>query len=321
MKKINKIIVTGGAGFIGSHCTDLLIQKGHRVLVLDNLSFGKKENLNLKADFIKTDLCDFRKTENAIVDFNPSHIFHFAANATTKSSAMGWNDPINDYKINMVGTLNLLESIRKNNFNTHLIYASTAAIYGEPENVPIDEEHATEPLSPYGISKLAGEKYCKAYSKECGLRTTIIRIFNTYGPRQPRYVMYDQIKKMLGKTESDNYFEVLGTGEQLRDYAYVTDTIDAFYKVMSHPENSSGETFNVAGGNKYAIKDLIIELKNILNKEYLNEVYTGKSWKGDLKKLWADTSKIHNALGWKPKVDINNGLKKLTEWIKNNERI
>ena len=311
------IIVTGGAGFIGSHCVDLLVNKGHHVLVLDDLSFGKEENLNLNADFIKMDIRDFENTDKILADFNPSHIFHFAANATTKSTSMGWKDPIVDYKINMVGTLNLLESIRKNKLGSHLIYASTAAIYGEPDYIPIDEQHVTAPLSPYGISKLAGEKYCYAYFKEWEVKTTIIRIFNTYGPRQPRYVMYDQMKKMLAC--KDGTFSVLGTGEQLRDYAYVSDSVDAFYRVMMQPEKSIGQVFNVAGGNKFAIKDLIVEMKIVLNKNDLQEVFTGESWKGDLNKLWADTSKIREVIGWEPKVSLRQGLEILSDWIRDNE--
>ena len=316
---MGKLIVTGGAGFIGSHCVDLLVEKGHHVIVLDDLSFGKEENLNSNADFIKVDLGHFENTEKIIVDFNPSHIFHFAANATTKSTAMGWKDPMVDYKINMVGTLNLLESIRVNKLNTQLIYASTAAIYGEPDYIPINEKHVTAPLSPYGISKLSGEKYCYAYFREWGVRTTIIRIFNTYGPRQPRYVMYDQMKKMLAC--KDGVFQVLGTGEQLRDYAYVSDSVEAFYQVMMQPEKSVGQIFNVAGGNKFAIKDLIVEIKSVLKKEDLQEVFTGESWKGDLKKLWADTSKIREVLGWKPKVPLRQGLEILADWIEENEKI
>lgn len=313
---MNNIIVTGGAGFIGSHCVDLLIEKGYHVLILDDLSFGKERNLNSNADFIKMDLRDFENTEKIIIDFEPSHIFHFAANATTKSTSMGWENPIVDYKINMVGTLNLLEAIRKNKLSTHMIYASTAAIYGEPDYIPIDEQHVTAPLSPYGITKLTGEKYCYAYFREWGVKTTIIRIFNTYGPRQPRYIMYDQMKKMLAC--KDGTFQVLGTGEQLRDYAYVSDSVDAFYRVMIRPEKSIGQVYNLAGGNKFAIKDLIVKIKSVLKKEDLQEVFTGESWKGDLIKLWADTSKIREDLKWEPKVPLRKGLEILADWVREN---
>jgi UDP-glucose 4-epimerase len=312
-----KCLVTGGAGFIGSHCVDLLIEKGYEVLVLDDLSFGRKKNINSKASFTWIDISNYKKTEAIVVDFSPTHIFHFAANATTKSTSMGWKDPTLDYRINMVGTLNLLETMRKNRLNTHLIYASTAAIYGEPKYVPMDEKHTTTPISPYGISKLSGEKYCYAYYREWAVDTTILRIFNTYGPRQPWYVMYDQIKKILAC--KDGTFQVLGTGEQLRDYVYVSDTVEAFYQMMICPEKSVGQIFNVGSGNSVSIKKLVEEIKTVLGKEDLKEQYTGKSWKGDITKLCADASKIRGVLGWEPKVSLRQGLELLAEWIQEDE--
>ena len=293
-----------------------MIKNGHHVLVLDDLSYGKEENLNEDSDFINIDLFDYDLTKNTINEFNPDCIIHFAANATTKSTSMGWKNPFNDYKINMVGTLNLLESIRSLNADIHLIYASTAAVYGEPTVIPINEKHTNEPLSPYGVSKLAGEKYCLAYFKEFNVRSTILRIFNTYGPRQPRYVMYDQIKNMINKDEIKNIFNVLGTGKQIRDYAYVSDTVNAFYQCMIHPKKSVGRVFNVAGGNKHSIAELIKKLKKALGKEYLREQYTGESWKGDIDKLWADTKAINNILGWNPEVNIDDGIKMLIDWIR-----
>ena len=311
MKK--KIIVTGGAGFIGSHCVDHLIDKGYHVINIDNLSFGIKQNINSRCDFIKMDLSDFDSVRKIIASTNPSHIFHFAANATTKSTSMGWKNPFDDYKINMVGTLNILESIKSKNLKTHLIYASTAAVYGEPKKLPINELHETLPISPYGISKLSGEKYCYAYGSEFGINYTVLRIFNTYGPRQPRYVMYDQIKNIMNnKTGS---IKILGTGNQLRDYAYVSDTIDAFIGVMDNPEKTLGKTFNIAGGNKISIRDLIKELKLITNKNELLENYTGKSWKGDIDMLWANTESLENAISWSPKISLNHGLNSLYKWV------
>jgi len=309
---MSRVIVTGGAGFIGSHCVDLLVHQGYEVLVIDDLSFGNEENINLDAKFDKINICDLTKLTKTIINYDPNTIFHFAANATTKSTSMGWKDPIADYKINMVGTLNILESIRHNN-NIHLIYASTAAVYGEPSIVPINENHITMPLSPYGVSKLSGEKYCHAYSRAWKVKSTIVRIFNTYGPRQPRYVMFDQMKKILNC--KNKTFEVLGSGEQLRDYAYVSDTVKAFYKIMLNPEKSIGQIFNVAGGSKVSIKELIKEIKKVLNKENLVENFTGKSWKGDIDRLWADTTKIINILNWQPKVSLNQGLEFLAQWL------
>jgi UDP-glucose 4-epimerase len=316
---MDRVAVTGGAGFIGSHCVDLLIKKGYNVTIIDDLSFGKIENINSKADFIKLDISNVNDLKNVLKDILPSTIFHFAANATTKSTSMGWNNPYLDFQINMVGTLNILQVIREAKLDSHFIYASSAAVYGEPVEIPMSESHINMPQSPYGISKLAGEKYCHAYAKEFSVKTSIIRIFNTYGPRQPRYVMYDQIKNILHC--KNNTFQVLGTGKQIRDYSYVSDTVNAFYATMINPNKSVGKIFNVAGGNKISIKELIMIIKNALNKSNCIDIYTGKSWKGDITKLWANTSKIKDVLGWSPQVSLSEGVEELVDWVLKNEKI
>jgi len=310
---MKNIIITGGAGFIGSHFTDFLVNKGYSTIVIDDLSYGKISNLNPKSVFLQEDIVNKENLEKILIEFSPSHVVHFAANATTKTSAMGWNDPIADYKINMVGTLNLLEIIRKNKLDTHFIYASSAAVYGEPKNIPIDEFHIQDPLSPYGVSKLTGEKYCNAYFKEFGIKTTIMRIFNTYGPRQPRYVMYDQIRNVL-KTSSKS-IKVLGTGEQIRDYVYVDDTVSAFYLALQKPEKSIGQTFNIGGNTQITIKNLIDLIVASIGKDVKPD-YTGESWHGDIKRLWADSIKIQTLLGWQPRIPLEEGLHLLINWTK-----
>jgi UDP-glucose 4-epimerase len=308
--------VTGAAGFIGSHFVDYLIEQDHQVLGIDDLSFGKMENVNEKSEFIKADVRDYSTIEKIICTAKPSHIVHFAANATSKSSAMGWNDPMADYTINMVGTLNILEILRRHAPNIHFLYASSAAVYGEPVRVPIVEDHPNFPVSPYGISKLAGEKYCFAYSHEYGIPITIFRIFNTYGPRQPRYVMFDQIKKMLPEPER---FEVLGTGEQLRDYVYVSDTVRAFYICMTNPK-AVGEIFNLGSGQPITIQKLILLIKSLLGVKS-QEIFTGESWKGDIRKLWADAKRINEIIGWKPRMHLEEGIERLITWMKVNEKV
>ena len=308
-----KIIVTGGAGFIGSHFVDLAISRGDEVIVIDDLSFGKKININSNASFIEESLLNYSIIENIVLKVNPTHIVHFAANATTKSSAMGWNDPFLDSRVNMLATLNILEIIRRNSLSAHFLYASSAAVYGEPKYVPMNEPHPLNPQSPYGISKLAGEKYCYSYFKEYNVNCTVLRIFNTYGPRQPRYVMYDQIKKMLlAKHES---FEVLGTGEQIRDYVYVSDTVKAFHLAMMKGRSTFGEIYNIGGNSKITIKELINKIKSLVNKD-LQPVFTGQSWKGDISKLWSDTTHIKASLGWEPEISIDEGIRNLLNWIK-----
>ncbi len=311
---MRKLLVTGSAGFIGSHFVDYALQKDHMVIGVDDLSFGKIENVNKKSIFIKADVRNFSAIKEIILSEKLSHIIHFAANATTKSSSMGWKNPMADYAINTVGTLNILEVLRQNNLKTQFLYASSAAVYGEPDYIPIDEVHPNFPLSPYGVSKLAGEKYCFAYYQEYGIPTTILRIFNTYGPRQPRYVMYDQIKKML---PNPDHFKVLGTGDQIRDYVYISDTVEAIYFSMTNPK-AVGEILNIGSNQQISIKALIRLIKSLLDVDS-RDIYTGESWKGDIRKLWADVKKTNELLGWSPRVSLEEGIIRLADWIKEHE--
>ena len=312
----NQILVTGSAGFLGSHFVDYSLKKGHQVIGIDDLSFGKMENVNKESQFFKLDIRNLNALEEIICSAKPSHIVHFAANATTKSSAMGWKDPMADYAINMVGTLNILEILRRHHLKIHFLFTSSAAGYGEPAYLPIDEVHPNFPISPYGVSKLAGEKYCFAYYQEYDIPTTILRIFNTYGPRQPRYVMYDQIMNII---HNPDQFMVLGTGEQLRDYVYISDTVKAIYLSMNNPK-TIGEIFNIGSGQHISIKNLIQLIKSVLDIDS-QDIYTGESWKGDIEKLWAETKKINELTGWKPQIPLNEGITRLFDWIKEYEEI
>lgn len=305
-------LVTGGAGFIGSHLVDELIRLGSRVTVVDNLSSGCKENINRHADFIHLDICDYISLKKVISDANPHLIFHLAANATTKETALGWHDPIADCQVNAIGTLNIFRSVVDLGTDSYIIYASSAAVYGEPEYVPIGEKHPKNPISPYGVSKLTGEKYALAYFKEYGVKTTILRIFNTYGPRQPRYVVLDLIQKLQ---KNPNKLEVLGTGQQIRDYCYISDAINAF--VLATKIEKVGQTFNVAGGSPISISYLTKLIIKILGLERKVQVcYTGESWNGDIMRLSADISRIKAELGFSPQVSLEEGLHRFVRWFR-----
>jgi UDP-glucose 4-epimerase len=306
----NRALVTGGAGFIGSHLANKLIQLGCQVTVIDNLSFGLKRNVNKQANFIRMDICNAAELKEVISRINPKLIFHLAADATTKETAMGWYDPISDSRINTMGTLNLLMAVADLGIDSHIIYASSAAVYGEPDYIPIDENHPTNPVSPYGVSKLASEKYALAFFREQGVKSTILRIFNTYGPRQPRYVMFDLIKKLI---ENPDKLEVIGTGQQVRDYCHVSDTVNAF--ILASREASKGEVLNIAGGHPISIRELAEMIVNIYRPGGKTAIsYTGKSWKGDINRLIADTTKIKERLGFKPAISLETGVSELVEW-------
>jgi UDP-glucose 4-epimerase len=302
--KNKKIIVTGGAGFIGSHLVDMLVKKGAIVTVVDNLSAGDLRNLELsknKIDFQNIDVRNFNDINKLIK--NQDVVFHLAANADVPLSI---KDPHYDFQNNIIGGYNILRSCLNSNIKK-VIYASSAAVYGEPEYVPIDEKHKTNPISPYGAAKLAIERLGITYYKSFGLPFTAIRIFNNYGVRQPRYVMYDLIKKLY---KNNKHLEVLGTGEQIRDYCYVEDGAKCFI-LAAENDKSTGEIFNLAGGNPIKIKDLVQLLIKTLGLENVFVKYTGQSWKGDIMELIADINKTKNDLGFEPRIELSDGIQRL----------
>jgi UDP-glucose 4-epimerase len=309
------VLVTGGAGFLGSHLVDTLTELGSNVTVIDDLSFGRRRNVNKRARFIRLDVTKYTLLEKAIARARPAIIYHLAANATTKETAMGWSDPVSDYRVNAVGTLNILRAAADLGLNPHVIYASSAAVYGEPEHVPIDEKHPTNPQSPYGVSKLAGEKYMLIYHKERALPVTVLRIFNVYGPRQPRYVVLDLLKKLK---QNPNDLEVIGTGEQIRTYCYVSDAIEAF--VLAAQQQYFGEVLNLAGNDITSIKELaerIVAMLGLTGRAKIH--YTGQSWRGDILRLVADGSEAKKRLGFEPKISLDEGLRKVKKWFDENQ--
>ena len=295
------ILVTGGAGFIGSHLVDRLINEC-TVTVYDNLSTGKEENLPENALFVKGNLGDSDLVKKTIDDADIDVIFHIGANASVPHSV---DNPRYDFEANALGTFNIMESCLDLNVEK-VVYASTAAVYGEPVYTPIDEDHPLHPVSPYGASKLAGERYGFAFKETYGIDFAAIRIFNTYGPRQPRYVMYDFIHKLK---KNPLLLEVLGTGEQIRDYCYVSDMADAFVLVA---EQGSG-VYNAAGGSPTSIKHLAELMVAIISPEAAIR-YGGRTWAGDVNTLYADITRIRE-LGFDPKVGFEEGVRKMIAWF------
>jgi len=307
--KGKRVLVTGGAGFIGSHLVDRLVEEGCDVVVVDNLKDGEISNLAEsmdKIDFRKVDIRDCEAMQDAMADVEV--VFHLAANANVPYSV---ENPDYDFETNALGTYNVLKLSLDAGIEK-VIYASSAAVYGEPAYVPIDENHPLNPISPYGASKLAGERLGFAYYSTYGLKFVAIRIFNTYGERQRRYVMYDFLRKL---TQNPRKLEVLGTGEQIRDFCYVKDCVEAFITAAKDGK-AIGEAFNIAGGNPISIKELAYLMINVLGLNGKTEVvFTGKSWKGDIVRLYADISKIKRVLGFEPATSLNEGLLRLWRWF------
>lgn len=299
------VLVTGGAGFIGSHLVDALVAQGAHVTVIDDLSTGLRTNLDSRVVFYRGGVEDIEaicgKLEN--IDL----VYHLAADARTRESSVGWQTSIRTMECNGLGTLKVFNFL-VNNFNPRVIFASSAAVYGEPLHTPVTEDHPTNPLSPYGISKLMGEKLALAYFKEYGTDTVVVRIFNTYGPRQPRYVIYELLNKLRA---DQSRLQVLGTPDVVRDYCYVSDMVDAL--LLASQRGKRGEVYNASGGNPISIGNLVNKLLAQLELTGMVDVqYSGRSWKGDIKRMIGDISKIRG-LGFNPKIGIEEGLRRMLQ--------
>lgn len=301
-----QVLVTGGAGFIGSHLCEALVALGARVRVLDDLSSGRRENLATvlpDLDLQVQSVVDPEAVASAVTGCEL--VFHLAANASVpRSSAY----PELDFAANAAGTHVLLEALRRQPA-TRLVYASSAAVYGEPLAGPTAEDHALRPQSPYGGSKLAGEYLCTSRARCYGLDIRRARIFNTYGPRQRRYVMFDLLEKLRRDPQQ---LEVMGTGLQERDYCYVADTADALLLIGAHPE-AAGEVYNIAGGQPLSIKQLIEVMLEVLGLPRPEIRYTLQSWPGDVQRMVGSIDRLQ-ALGWRPDTDLRTGLAALADW-------
>jgi UDP-glucose 4-epimerase len=301
-----QVLVNGGAGFLGSHLADALVRLGARVRVLDDLSDGRLDNLHLsRADL---EFRDGSVTEPAAVEAavdGCEFVFHLAANASVpRSSAEPWYD----FERNAQGTFRVLEAMRQRG-GGRLVFASSAAVYGEPQTPAMAEDHPLVPKSPYGATKLGGEFMVETWGRCYGLDQRRVRIFNTYGPRQRKYVMFDLLEKLR---RDPRRLEVIGTGDQVRDYNYVEDTVAAILLVGGHPE-ARGHVYNIAGGNPISIRalvDLVLELLEIPRPEIS---YTMQSWQGDVVRMIGDTGLIRD-LGFRPAIKLADGVRRLIEW-------
>lgn len=283
-----------------------MVNYGSKVTVFDNLSSGEVANLkeiNDRIIFIKDDVQNFDALKRIIKD--QEYIFHLAANASVPASV---RDPTNDFMTNALGTFNVLRAMLETNSDAKMVFTSTAGVYGNPAVIPTPESCPPNPLSPYGVSKLTGETYARLFFETYSLRTVSLRYFNVYGPGQPRYVLYDFLKKLRS---DPNRLEILGTGNQVRDFIYVSDAIDATMLVLQ--KGDLGKVYNVGTGKGTKILDFA---KKLIKKLKLKTeiVFTGTSWKGDADTFIAIIDRIQG-LGFRQKIGIDEGLDNVIEWF------
>lgn len=300
------ILVTGGAGFIGSHLTDKLIEVGHEVVVIDDLSTGTKENLNPKATFYERSITD--DLSDIFEKFKPEVVFHVAAQIDLRKSV---ESPVFDANTNILGSLNILENMKKFG-SKKIIFSSTGgAIYGDGVKIPTGETEATEPCSPYGIAKLSIEKYLNFYKKTHGIDFTSLRYGNVYGPRQNPKGEAGVISIFVQKILDGEQPIINGSGKQTRDYVFVADVVNA--NLLSLEKNANG-AFNVGTGKEIDVNTLFRKIVKYMDVD-VEEVH-GPEKPGEQLKSCLSYSKIENELGWKPEFDIDKGMKKTIEWFK-----
>ncbi len=309
-----KILVTGGAGFIGSHIVDRLINEKHKVVVVDNLSTGKKENLNPKAKFYKVDICSSQISQ-IFQKEKPEVIFHIAAQIDVRKSV---EDPINDAKTNILGSLNIIKSFIRVNSGLNLrkfakfIFTSTGgAIYGDADIIPTPESYLEQPLSPYGIAKLSVEKYLYYYWKVFGLNFTSLRLANVYGPRQNSKGEAGVVAIFCDKMLSGKKAIINGDGRQTRDFVYVDDVVNA--AILSLKKRKNG-IYNIGTSKETNINQVFRELRKLINPK-IKEIH-GPPKKGEQKRSCLDYKKAKRELGWSPKISTEEGFKKTVEWFK-----
>ena len=297
-----RILVTGGAGFIGSHLVDRLVKENHKVVVIDNLTTGKKENVNPQADFYNLDICDFEKIKPLFknIDF----VFHLAAIPQVPVSV---EDPVRTSKVNILGTINVFKAAIEAKVK-RIIFASSSSVYGNQEKLPFKEDMKPNPISPYALQKLVGEQFAKLFTKLYGIPIISLRYFNVYGPRIDFNSDYSLvIGKFLKQKAEGKPLTIFGDGEQTRDFCYIDDVVDATIKAMESEKLEGGEVINIGSGKSYSIN-------------YLADLIGGKRKylaprKGDVKHTQADITLAKKLLAWQPKISFEEGLKKVQEWL------
>lgn len=304
-----KILVTGGAGFIASHIADAFIEDGNEVFILDNLSTGQRKNINPKATFIQDDITNL-ELEKLFAKEKFDLVNHHAAQMDVRRSV---NDPIFDANTNILGTLNLLQNCVKYNVKKFMFASTGGAIYGEQQYFPADEKHFQQPLSPYGISKLAIEKYLYFYKVQYNLNYTILRYANIYGPRQNPFGEAGVVAIFTSKLLKGEQPVINGDGKQTRDYVFVKDVVNA---TMLTYKDSDTDVFNVGTGKETDVNELFHSLNKTLGSN--KEEKHGPAAPGEQLRSVITSDKLYNKFGWRPSTSIDEGLKMTAEYFKNN---
>ena len=306
-----KVLVTGGAGFIGSHVVDALISAGYEVVVVDDLSTGNLANLNPAATFYQVDIRSPQLAE-VFEKERPAYVDHHAAQMDVRRSIA---DPLFDAEVNVIGSINLIECCRRYGVK-RLIYISTGgAVYGEPEYLPCDEAHPVNPICPYGASKHTVEHYLYMYQQNYGLDYIVLRYPNVYGPRQDPHGEAGVVAIFTGQMLAGGQVVINGDGEQQRDFVYVEDCAQA--NLMAMTSQNANQIYNLGYGRGTTVNEIFTTLKKITG--YQPHAIHGPAKVGETRQIYLDATKAQKELGWKPTVDLEEGLQRTADYFKRRE--
>jgi len=303
-----RILVTGGAGFIGSTLADRFIALGHEVAVLDDLSTGFREFVPRAARFVKADVTDTAAVDAFFSEWHPEIVSHHAAQMDVRKSV---EDPVHDARINLIGGINVLQACTRHAVRK-VLYASTGgALYGEGRKLPATEDHPVNPEAPYGASKHSFEHYLYLWKMLHGLDYTVLRYPNVYGPRQNPHGEAGVNAIFIGLMLEGKRPRIFGTGEQLRDYVFVDDIVEANVLALS---KGSGDMVNIGSGVGTSVKQIFTELKSILGFE--GEPIYDAPRAGEIQRIYLDATRAREVLGWRPRVGFREGLEKTVAWAR-----
>lgn len=292
------IVVTGGSGFVGSHLCNLLSDNGHSVRIIDIAP----PPLGVHAEFVRASILDLPRLQRLVAGADA--IVHLAAIVDVNASM---SDPFSDFQVNLAGTINVLEAARHSGVEK-VAYASSAAVYGNPQSIPIDESHPTAPLSPYGLSKLTSERYVLLYNSLYGMKNTALRLFNVFGRGQSAFSPYSGVITKFADAIAEGKQPIIyGNGEQTRDFVHVDDVAAAFSMAL---DGSGCDTaLNIGSGKEIAILDLLEKMCSLSGKTPQPEFCSSR--KGDIARSCADISLAREKIGYYPRMDFEQGLKEL----------
>jgi len=304
-----KILVTGGAGFIGSHVVDAYVLAGHEVAVLDNFVTGREDNVNPAARVFRVDIRDREAVNEAIGAFKPHVVSHHAAQSEVPKSVA---DPGYDAQVNVVGGLNVLKASADNGVHKVIFSSTGGALYGEPDVVPCGEDHPLRPLSPYGTSKVAFEQYLGTFDRTFGLKFTVLRYANIYGARQDFAAEEGRVIAIFASRMIEGRpLTIDGDGNQSRDMLHVGDVATANLAAL---ERGDGATFHISTGIPVTVNDLFRKLSLLI--EYREPPRFGPARKGDVYRIALDNTRAKEQLGWEPRISLEEGLQLTVDYFR-----